>query len=1386
MDKKLLNALNNLSVALETISDILSKKGDKKSDTSKALSGGDVSKKIEELNKSLKEVIETKKTEQNTLKTISKNINRIEKKIDNISKTKTVGVKEQQRSVEKQGEDGGIFGKSVNPEQAKKIKDGVSMIVLIAAGVLAIGLAFKIIGNVNIGSVISLGLAISIIVIAFSKLAEVENLTPVKASSLGLVLVSVSIAIMASSFILSLVRPIGITQLFTTVLIAGMFTAISYGLANLLSGISNISAKGLLMLPILPIVLVGISIAIALSSQFLGMVKPIGLFQAITSILIAAVFSTISYGIGGLLTGLSNLNMKSILMIPLLPVIMIAISAAIVGSSYLLGMVKPVGLFQIITSVFIGIVFTAVGYGLGKIIQGLSSVKSLAEATKIAAILPVVMIAISTAIMGSSYLLSIVKPVGLFQLLTAIMIGIAFVPISYAISPIVKAINNITPVKMALVPIIMIAMATTIMASSHILKETAVIGFDKFMTILGLTITLAAIGYGMGFVLDKLSKYQKKDILSGAFNLLIITGVIFAADLILSKGDFTKIIPFGWVLGTGLSILVFGAAIWAMDKFKLDIGKITLGSLSIIIIAGAILATDSILSNGEYSKIISLDWVLGVGASILAFGLIAAGLGFIATLGGGMGAVALAAGLVAILGVALTILGTAEILSKGDFTKYPSLEWSQSVALSLAAFATGMTVLGAIIVGTFGAGAVALAAGSLAVLFVVDTIVLAGEKLSKGKFTGGPKKEWAEGISLALGAFSSVYKMLLDNAGPSFFRSGVTPEEFSKAIVTISKGIKSAAYELGLGESNYKKGPTKEWSEGVSLALGGFAPIYKILVDNAGIWKSGVSVDDFKNAIESISKGIKTAAAELAKGEQEYKKGPTKDWSEGVSTSLQAFTGIFQALGANSSWFTGTLEPEDYQNAIKAVGMGLAEAAKSIGGEGVTYDLNKVPKKEWGQAVSDTFQAFIPAMKYVQEQSGIFSDGGEEITNSMNAISTAIKNTSLTLSDGNYEIIDPSWSFNLKRVFADFTNILNTNKGFTQQSYEKLEKISKSVKNISLVLSSGNYTKTIPDGWSKSVKANLLTFGDMIEKFDSGGILDMFDDSTEEKVKEIVGGIILISELFNNNKVPFDIKKVPSIQWSQGLAITISSITPVLQYMGENDVSDFKDAILGIIDSIVLSSKKLDSGKFDKPLDPKYFKNLKDSTNIYIGITKALEKADMDYDAVTDMADSMIELANAYERLSESLGKLNGQLGSVDMERMTMLKNLTGSIVMVSLLDAVQFENMMSSLESKAKIFVNIMNDTMQSTKESMPMVTPQEVRPGKPQASTSNVKTQKPQEDKNKESIDMLSKSIGRLEGYLAQLTQVIAGTGDSSNVSLKEYLNSNKVKGGLLSGEY
>src|ERR1039457_2910245 len=104
MDKELLNALDNLSISLEAIAEILGKNDSKqKSATSEALVGGDFSKQLIEISAGIEEI---KKDNKKILKN--------QETILQISKEKS--------------KSGGLLGNTSNKEA---IKQGVGSILLI-------------------------------------------------------------------------------------------------------------------------------------------------------------------------------------------------------------------------------------------------------------------------------------------------------------------------------------------------------------------------------------------------------------------------------------------------------------------------------------------------------------------------------------------------------------------------------------------------------------------------------------------------------------------------------------------------------------------------------------------------------------------------------------------------------------------------------------------------------------------------------------------------------------------------------------------------------------------------------------------------------------------------------------------------------------------------------------------------------------------------------------------------------------------------------------------------------------------------------------------------------------------------------------------------------
>jgi hypothetical protein len=287
---------------------------------------------------------------------------------------------------------------------------------------------------------------------------------------------------------------------------------------------------------------------------------------------------------------------------------------------------------------------------------------------------------------------------------------------------------------------------------------TKVIPIGKLFQIALFGVVFAGILYAMSFPIKLISKISLKDLLIGSLGVVVIAVAIMLSSHILGVGNYKKYPDWKWALGVGLSLIAFTPAIVLLGAIAMSgVGALAIlaGAGMILVVAAAIMATSHILAMGKYDKYPPILWTLGTIAVLVPFSMIMGVLGAISVTG--IGAVALLLGAGAVLLVAATIVETAGILSKGKYGNFPNLGWSLGVGLSMTGFGTAMLVMGTLILGSFGLGYLALEAGAEAVELIAETIVSAAYILNKGNFSGGPTKEWAEGIAIALGAFSPIY-----------------------------------------------------------------------------------------------------------------------------------------------------------------------------------------------------------------------------------------------------------------------------------------------------------------------------------------------------------------------------------------------------------------------------------------------------------------------------------------------------------------------------------------------------------------------------------------------------------------------------------------------------
>jgi hypothetical protein len=534
LDEKYILNLQNLSDALESLVDILKeqyKEGGQAggTDTVNTMLGN---MDTEKYNKIVEDLDEIK----------SSNI-RIENNTEKILKE----VKDARTAKES-----GMFDKIEDPKNKSKIVDGIKVVTLIAGGVLAIGLAFKLVGKVDFLSVIGLSAALYIMAKTYSEMSKLKGLTWVNAVIINAILISMSLSLLASSKILESMPQLSPMQLITAVALGVTMGVVTWGL---MKGLGSFDPKNMWMVSIIPVLIPAIALGIA----------------------------------------------------------------------------------------------------------------------------------------GAAKELTFIKPLSIGQLITAALVGIALIPITFAFSLMAKGLKGADWKSILFTTLAVPLLVATIVGASILFQ----------------------------------SMQMLKD----------PVGVVLTS------------------LAIGVSVLALVPAFFLLSKLKLDMKSMLLGALTIVVVSGVIMLASHILSLGKYDKYPSVDWAAGVGLSLISFVPAVAVLGLIASSGIGLAIIGL--GLLSVIGVAGTMLAVSYILGMGKWGNYPSVGWAAGVGLSMLAFIVPMITLGTLITATLGIGGLLLLAGAGAIMGIVNMMVDISKIFSSNTFESYPSISWVEGVTGALNSFGS-------------------------------------------------------------------------------------------------------------------------------------------------------------------------------------------------------------------------------------------------------------------------------------------------------------------------------------------------------------------------------------------------------------------------------------------------------------------------------------------------------------------------------------------------------------------------------------------------------------------------------------------------------
>lgn len=892
------------------------------------------------------------------ISTIAEDMKTLIKQNDKInSRTKEI-LAEVKKS--KKAKETGIFGSISDKDNKKQVVDGIKLILLIAGGVLAIGMAFKLIGDINPLTVMTLGIAIYSISKAFESIGKIKGLDKKKAFLISGVLIIMAGAIFISSYILKYTASIDIFTALSIVLIGG---ALGLATALILKFMSKtkITPKTLINTMIIAAIFPVIAAAIVASSWILKLTAVITIGQALTALFVGATMGVIAYVLLKALSKIDLTNKKTLTAIALSPFILPVIALAIVASSFVLTLIKPLTTQQALGSLLIGV---SLGLAAFFLLQSLSKIDLTNKRTLTAiALSPFILPLIALAIVASSYVLQLFKPI------------------------------------------------------------------------------------------------------TEPWKLI------------------------GGSLAIGLSLLAFFPAIFLASK--IGIKNALLGTLVTVAIAVAIMTSSLILSVGKYDKYPDWKWSLGVGLGLITFSLPIIVLGLIASSGIGIAAIGL--GILAVIAISAGIVAVSYILGAGKYTNYPNLKWAAGVGLSLLAFSTSAVVLG--IIALTGVGALAILAGVKMLNVIAHSIVNVSKILNNGIFKGGPTKQWAEGVGVALSAFA----IAMDNgmrAGRNIFGGGgVSPKEFVTFIKSVSAGINEA--RISLSNGNYSNYPSKQWAEGVGIAIGSFANILNTVVNaGKGLFQKifgggGIKPEDFSAFITSVATGIITAA-KLFNG-VDFKGGPTQEWATSVTNSLMPFIQIYQL--SQSLTQTST-----FSNIIEHSAKSMVKASEIF----AKGNWSIYPTIDWANGVSKALGVMLSISQYA----------GDNEIDSINNFAKAVKNLSHSFESLNASGISKlgSLTASVSVLSSIDNNQLTRILGTLSNNKEELHNMTEEINKVSMNTSSrnGNINKQAQsvvesNKNNNQSNSNTLTYSEkeIVTRMDT--VINKFDKVLENMIKNKEG-----------------------------------------------------------------------------------------------------------------------------------------------------------------------------------------------------------------------------------------------------------------------------------------
>jgi len=539
--------------------------------------------------------------------------------------------------------------------------------------------------------------------------------------------------------------------------------------------------------------------------------------------------------------------------------------------------------FTSVVALGMGIMFSAYAFSQ---VASITDDKGKPIDLKRAATTSAIMLLISGAILISGLILKNTPILGVQELLTIVGIGAGLGLATYLI---LKAVGKLSLKQIAmagLVPFIMPMISYAIVYSANILTDIQIIDPNKALSAIMVSAAMIPMVFSFSMIVKSLKGSGVKEILMGGLSLVIIALAITVASHILNYGKYEKYPDIAWASGVGLSIVAFSIPmiiLGLLAQAGVGLPALALAMIAIPIVVATLVGASLLLPYGTYEKYPSFSWAAGVGLALLSFSvpMLAIGLFVAASFGLGLGVIAL--GGAAMVLIAQAIVDSSHILKKGDYNKYPGIEWAGGVGGSIVAFAMALAInTGVSLISMFTGGPDLLTF----IKNISKAIVYAGQQFSDNDVDWGdngtyPSKKWAGGVGDSIVAFAKALEAQSNSGG--WFSDNV---DFGLFIETTTDAIIKAGRQFNNAKDiDWKTNhPDKKWADGVGGSVLSFANAIKSLVD-ADIDLDDGGVEAVK-LMTTLSAGIIDIGS-IFKGKKGlFADAPTSGWSDGIISIL--------------------------------------------------------------------------------------------------------------------------------------------------------------------------------------------------------------------------------------------------------------------------------------------------------------------------------------------------------------------------------------------------------------------------------------------------------------------------------------------------------------------